>query len=36
MLNEIFSKYRNDDNNLDLNSEDESNDNNNNKQENFK
>ena len=36
MLNEIFSKYRNDDNNLDLNSEDESNDNDNNKQENFK
>ena len=36
MLNEIFSKYRNDDNNLDLNSEDESNDNNNNKQENYK
>ena len=36
MLNEIFSKYRNDDNNLDLNSEEESNDNNNNKQENFK
>ena len=36
MLNEIFSKYRNDNNNLDLNSEDESNDNNNNKQENFK
>ena len=36
MLNEIFSKYRNDDNNLDLNSEDESNDNNNNKQENIK
>ena len=35
MLNEIFSKYRNDDNNLDLNSEEESNDNNN-KQENFK
>ena len=36
MLNEIFSKYRNDDNNLDLNSEEESNDNNNNKQENIK
>ena len=35
MLNEIFSKYRNDDNNEDLKSEDESN-NDNNKQENFK
>jgi len=35
MLNEIFSKYRNDDNNEDLKSEDESN-NDNNKQENQK